>query len=173
MNDRFPALLRLLTAAALLAVVSACTSIAPSPSPSGSPPASSPPPPSSPPPSSGTSEIDGPLGNLAGTGWRVLRIDETVPVAGSEPTIAFRDGQMEGTTGCNSYGGQVMIEGTSFEAGELMMTLIGCMDEISEVEAAFIRAIHEANEIAAEGANLVIRGPGGSILLRPDATVAG
>jgi heat shock protein HslJ len=172
MNQRSRLLLRLLTGAALLAVVSACTAIAPSPSPSGSPPASQPPAASTP-PSAGTSEIDGLPGNLAGTGWRVLRIDDMVPVAGSEPTIAFRDGQMEGTTGCNSYGGQVTIEGTSFEAGDLMMTLIGCMDEISEMETAFIRAIHEANEIAAEGANLVIRGPGGSILLRPDATVAG
>jgi heat shock protein HslJ len=172
MNHRSRPLLRLLTGAALLVVVSACTSIAPSPSPSGSPPASQPPAASAP-PSAGTSEIDGQPGNLAGTGWRVLRIDDMVPVAGSEPTIAFRDGQLEGTTGCNSYGGQVTIEGTSFEAGELMMTLIGCMDEISEMETAFIRAIHEANEIAAEGANLVIRGPGGSILLRPDATVAG
>jgi heat shock protein HslJ len=173
MNDRPRPILRLVAAAVLVAVVGACTSIGPGPSPSGPSPSSPGPSASPAPPSAGTSEGDGQLGNLAGTGWRVLRIDDLVPVAGSEPTIAFKDGQMQGTTGCNSYGGPVTIRGSSFEAGGLMMTLIGCMDEIAEMETAFLQAINGATELAAEGANLVIRGPGGEIVLRPDATVAG
>jgi heat shock protein HslJ len=127
----------------------------------------------SPEPSEGAGEGNGQLGNLAGTGWRVLRVDDVVPVAGSEPTIAFTNGQMEGTTGCNSYGGPVAIQGATFTAGDMTMTLVGCLDEIGEMETAFLRAIDQADSIGAEGANLVIRGAGGTILLRPDATVGG
>jgi heat shock protein HslJ len=149
----------------------ACSAAGPSPSPSG-PPGSSPPSgaPGSAPPSAGQPN-EGAFANLVGTGWRVVRVDDTAPVAGSEPTIAFKEGRIEGTTGCNSYGGDVTINGATIEAGDMAMTLIGCMDEISEMETAFLAALDGAEELSSQGANLVIRGSGGEIVLRPDATV--
>jgi heat shock protein HslJ len=163
-------------AAVVLLGLAACGPSAGSPSASTTPPGSSP---SSPPGSSLAPSPEpsaegngaGIVGDLLGTGWRVLRVDDVAPVAGSEPTIAFTDGRIEGHTGCNSYGGPVTIEGTAFEAGDLAMTLIGCLDAIGDMETAFLRALDGADELAVRGANLVIRGDGGEILLRPDATV--
>ena len=174
MNARLTAARPLVLLAVLTAVlVAACASSSASPGPSDSPPPGSPPatgePPSSPPSSPPSAE--GGFGSLVGTGWRVVRIDDVVPVAGSEPTIAFKEGRIEGTTGCNSYGGSVEIHGSSMEAGDMAMTLIGCSDPISEMERAFLAALAGADELAAQGANLVIRGSAGEILLRPDATV--
>ena len=162
---------------AVMAVLSlaACGTATSSPSPTGAPsgsPTTSPAPtdPPSAAPSEGAGEGNN-VGALDGTGWRVLRIDDAAPVSGSEPTLAFKGGRIEGHTGCNSYGGPVTIQGSSFTAGDIAMTLIGCMDEIGTMETAFLHAIDQATELGAEGANLVIRGPGGEILLRPDASV--
>lgn len=164
-----------LALAVLVAVACGPTTVSPTPSGSAPPPAGSPdasaPPSAGPGSSDGASEV-GPIGNLVGTGWRVLQVDDLVPVAGSEPTVAFRaDGQVVGTTGCNGYGGSFRIDGLQLEIGDLGQTLIGCSDAIGAMELAFTRAMREANELAAQGANLIIRGPGGEILLRPDATV--
>jgi heat shock protein HslJ len=164
-------------AAVVLVGLAACGPSAGSPSPSTIPPAGSPsasPPGSSLGPSpepSAAGNGAGIVGGLLGTGWRVLRINDVAPVAGSEPTIAFKDGRIEGHTGCNSYGGPVTIDGTAFEAGDMTMTLIGCLDAIGDMETAFLRAVDGAQELGVQGANLVIRGDGGEILLRPDATV--
>jgi heat shock protein HslJ len=164
-------------AAVVLVVLAACGPSIGTPSPTTSPPGGAPT--ASPPGASLAPSPDpsaegngaGIVGGLVGTGWRVLRVDDVAPVPGSEPTIAFKDGRIEGHTGCNSYGGSATIEGTAFEAGDLAMTLIGCLDGIGDMETAFLRALHGADELAVQGANLLIRGDGGQILLRPDATI--
>ncbi len=96
-----------------------------------------------------------------------------MPEAGREPTLAFRDDLVVGSTGCNEYGGPVTIDGLTIEVGDVATTLILCEGPVGTMEAAFMRALNDATDLAPQGANLLIRGPGGEILLRPDATVGG
>lgn len=160
---------------ALTVALAACGPGPQSPSPSGSPaPPSAPPlesgPPSASPDASDPGEAGG-IGNLAGTGWRALQVGGVVPEAGSEPTVAFLGAEIGGSTGCNEYGAAVTTDGGRIEVGELTTTLILCEGPVGTMETAFVKALTEAEELVAQGANLLIRGPGGEILLRPDASV--
>jgi heat shock protein HslJ len=167
-------LLRRSLVASLFAVsVAACgPASSTAPPPSGSPfasPGPSGPPSASPAPSEGAG--NGAIGSLEGTGWRVLQVAGVVPEAGNEPTIAFRGGEALGSTGCNEYGGPVTIDGLAIDVGDLTQTLRLCEGPVGEMEIAFVQALTEAEALVPQGANLLIRGPGGEILLRPDATV--
>jgi heat shock protein HslJ len=161
----------------LAAVAAACGPTAASPSPSVSaPPASASPGVSgAPSASAGPSEPgeNGPIGNLDGTGWRVLQVGDVVPEAGSEPTIVFRGGEILGSTGCNEFGGPVTLSGLTIDVGDVTQTLRLCEGPVGAMETAFVTALNDAEELVVQGANLLIRGPGGEILLRPDATVGG
>ena len=44
-------------------------------------------------------------GRLAGNEWRAVDVNGFPVVAGSAPTIRLADGQVSGTTGCNTYTG--------------------------------------------------------------------
>lgn len=161
--------------ATLALTLVACGPAAVSPSPSGSatPPSASPP--ASVPPSSGPDGSEpgepGPIGNLDGTGWRVLHVGGVAPEAGSEPTIAFQGDEISGSTGCNEYGGPVAIDGLTIQIDDPTMTLRLCEGPVGTMETAFLAALRGAEELVVQGANLLIRGSGGEILLRPDATV--
>jgi heat shock protein HslJ len=43
--------------------------------------------------------------SLAGTAWTAVLVAGQPTVSGSEPTAAFTADRVEGTTGCNRYGG--------------------------------------------------------------------
>ena len=42
---------------------------------------------------------------LAGTAWKATSVAGQPVVAGHEPTATFTAAEVNGTTGCNSYGG--------------------------------------------------------------------
>jgi heat shock protein HslJ len=157
------------------ATMAACGPTATSPSPSVSaPPASASPGVSGAPsgsPAGSEPGQNGPIGNLDGTGWRVLQVGDVVPEAGSEPTVVFRGGEILGSTGCNEFGGPVSIDGLTIDVGDVTQTLRLCEGPVGEMETAFVTALDDAEDLVIQGANLLIRGPGGEILLRPDATV--
>jgi heat shock protein HslJ len=157
--------------------VAACgpAAVSPSPSASATPPSASPSGSASPSAGPDGSEPGepGPIGDLDGTGWRVLHVGGVVPEAGSEPTIAFLGGEIGGSTGCNEYGAPITLEGLSIEIDDPTMTLKLCEGPVGTMETAFLAALRGADELAVQGANLLIRGSGAEILLRPDATVGG
>lgn len=106
---------------------------------------------------------------LQGTAWRVVDMAGQAPVPGSEPTVVFADGGIQGTSGCNSYGGAIQIDGAAIKVGDLAMTLVGCGDRVGEIEGRFVKALSSADRAAvrADGM-LVLSGPDGEILLRRD-----
>jgi len=109
--------------------------------------------------------------SLEGSGWRAVTVGGRQPLAGREPTIAFSGGTVRGSTGCNTFGGTVKIQGTQITFGGLNSTLIGCEGPVAEIEALYPKLLAGSNQVDLRGLNLVLRGPAGEIVFRPDATV--
>jgi heat shock protein HslJ len=121
----------LLAAAALLIVVAAC---APTASPSPTPLA------------------------IEGVWWRAVSVNGVAPRTGAEPAFRLQDGRIEGTTGCNSFGGDARVVDGRLEAPELMQTLIGCEDAVAEVERLFNQALASA-ALSTDGTRLIVTAP--------------
>lgn len=109
---------------------------------------------------------------IDGTGWRATEVAGQPPVPGSEPTVFFDGGRIGGSTGCNSFGGEITLEGTSVKLGEIATTLIGCEAAIGDIERRFSEALAASQRltIRADG-TLVLSGPAGDLVFRSDPTV--
>ncbi len=80
---------------------------------------------------------------LAGTNWRAA------PVAGQprRRQRTHRDvhrDRVNGTTGCNSFGGGYTYADGGVAIGELRMTIMGCIGPIGDVEGRFTQAMTAA-----------------------------
>lgn len=113
-----------------------------------------------------------PGASLDGTGWRAVEVLGQPPVAGREPTVYFETDRIGGSTGCNGFGGDITIDGTSVKLGEIASTLIGCEGAIGEVEGRFIQGLGAVDRLSvrADGM-LVLSGAAGDLVFRPDASV--
>ena len=86
-----------------------------------------------------------PIG-LVGPTWVVSTIGGNDTVADSRPTMTFgADGQVQGTGGCNSYGGPYKLDGAAIDIGDLASTMMMCADQsIGAQETAFFTALSDA-----------------------------
>jgi heat shock protein HslJ len=102
--------------------------------------------------------------SLAGTAWKAVLVAGQPTVAGTEPTAAFGADRVEGTTGCNSYGGSYRYASGSIDFGDLMSTAMGCEGAISAVEQRFVAALNGASTASVDPTGrLIVDGAGGSI----------
>jgi len=106
---------------------------------------------------------------LAGSAWRVVSVNGRPPIAGSEPTAVFTASSVQGSAGCNSYGGPYSYDAAtgSIAFRDIAQTLVLCVEPArNDIEALFMRAINQASSasIDPEG-RLVLSGPGGEIVL--------
>lgn len=99
--------------------------------------------------------------DLPGTSWNLVDLDGAAPVGETTPGITFtEDGTVTGTTGCNSFNGQVTIDGSQLSFGPLATTRMACLDPaVAEQEQAFLAALEAvtAYTIDTEG-RLVLEG---------------
>ena len=61
---------------------------------------------------------------LDGTSWELYAYRKTRPIEGSTLTISFENGQVSGTSGCNSYGGSYEVHGEKLTVDEVFATLM-------------------------------------------------
>ncbi len=106
---------------------------------------------------------------FVGPNWTAITIRGQAPVPGSEPTIQFVGGNVNGSGGCNHFsGGFRYDEATGAVAfDQLAMTAMACVDQrVGAVETAFSGALAQANQLALDGdGRLHLAGPGGEIVL--------
>jgi heat shock protein HslJ len=102
---------------------------------------------------------------LAGTSWMAISVAGQPVVPDHPPTATFTATEMDGTTGCNSYGGGYRCIDGAIALGPLRMTLMACIGPIGEVESRFTAAMTGATTavIDAKG-QLTIDGTAGSIV---------
>jgi heat shock protein HslJ len=60
---------------------------------------------------------------------------------GVTPTLRLEDGQVSGSTGCNSFSGPYTLDGTSLTFGALAATAMACEDTNGAVEAPYLVAL--------------------------------
>jgi heat shock protein HslJ len=82
---------------------------------------------------------------LNGTSWSLGAIDETPTLQGILVTLAFADGQVSGSSGCNSYGGSYKVNGEKITIRSLVSTLMACQDmDIMEQEQTYMQYLQNA-----------------------------
>ena len=79
---------------------------------------------------------------------------------GSPVTFDVTGTQIGGTSGCNSYGGQMVLDGSSISIGDLTSTAMMCTPEAMAVEIPYTSALPEVDTVSLDGDELVLTGPG-------------
>jgi heat shock protein HslJ len=84
-------------------------------------------------------------------------------------TLSFEEeGRIGGTAACNSYGGEVSIDGDRLEVAELSQTEMACEPpSVMEVEAAYLGALARVDRFREEGDRLVLEGPDVELVFEP------
>jgi heat shock protein HslJ len=132
--------LRSLPAAALLAVVTGCGGAA------GSPP-----------------EVTG--------DWELVEFSQDGVVrpepAGGRATLTVADGELGGTSFCNSYSGTYRLDGDDLSVSGLGGTEIGCAAEVMAAETAYLTALAAVDQAANTDGFLVLTGADAELRFRP------
>ena len=94
---------------------------------------------------------------LDGTSWELYAISKLFPIEGSHITLEFKDGQVSGNSGCNSFGGEYQAKGNKLEIGMLMSTLMACADPVMmEQETTFVQMLGDAQRFEIVDGQLLI-----------------
>jgi heat shock protein HslJ len=123
----------------------------------------------------GDAGSDGPASDLDGS-WELVRgsgPDGPVPLVASAPITLVIDGtQWGGVSACNSYGGEVQVDGDRLTNGSYAVTEMYCMDEdIMESEMAYLAALQAATQVSLGSGELVLTGPEVELVFRAQAPV--
>jgi heat shock protein HslJ len=103
---------------------------------------------------------------LDGTTWQLVELGGTNDVqepGGLPPiTVRFEGGQISGSAGCNSYGGNYRATETTITITNLSQTLMACTaDEVMRRESAYMSALQAADAYTVDGEHLTLQYAGG------------
>lgn len=113
--------------------------------------------------------------DLTGTRWVVTSIDGRAPVRGETLTADFGvDGRINGNSGCNSFSGPYLQNGSSVQIGELLSTRRACTDSTRQRQETRMLALLEGTStVKARRDQITLSTRGGSIVLEPGDVVIG
>jgi len=96
---------------------------------------------------------------LADTEWQLAFIRKTTPIAGTNISISFENGEIRGTSGCNTYFGSYEIEGEKIKFNEIAMTEMACLDPegVMQQEQDYLSFLSEVVLFSIEGNQLILR----------------
>jgi heat shock protein HslJ len=95
----------------------------------------------------GTPKTDQPRAGgaaLSGTEWVLTSLSGNVPIEGTQITLRFGDGSLEGSAGCNTYQGSYTATEDSLRLSDLYWTEMGCLEPegILDQEMAYLTALN-------------------------------
>lgn len=95
---------------------------------------------------------------LDGTAWTLTAYRKSKPLPGTEITLSFTDGEVQGSAGCNSYGGSYSLDGQNLTIQELYATEMYCMDPegIMEQESDYLGSLRQVNRFDLTGDQLIL-----------------
>jgi heat shock protein HslJ len=111
----------------------------------------------SPPPSSpGAVDADGDWRLVGGTSDGVA-----LPmVPGADITMTVDGSRISGRSGCNQYGGEIVVADGRVRFGSLFMTEMACDEPIMASEAAYHAALGKVRAASLDSDTLTLSGPG-------------
>jgi heat shock protein HslJ len=94
-----------------------------------------------------SAEPDQPPGEgvaLPGTEWALTSLNGEALIEGTQITLALSAASIEGSAGCNTYGGTYAASGDSLRLSDLYRTEMGCMEPegILEQELAYLNLLN-------------------------------
>jgi heat shock protein HslJ len=88
-------------------------------------------------------------------------------------TATFADGQLTGSAGCNSYGGEYTTAGNTLLLSPVIATRMACLDEgVMAAEDAYFNALASAGAYAVDGNLLTIPYAAGQLTFMAAAPAA-
>jgi heat shock protein HslJ len=90
-----------------------------------------------------------------GSQWKLVSINEHQLIPGSQISLSFDNGTVQGNGGCNSYGGRYTTRSFNMiNVYEVISTLIGCSEGIRQQEEAYFKSLHDAAFYRVSGGSL-------------------
>lgn len=80
---------------------------------------------------------------LNGTSWIVSSIAGAPTLSNHQPTLAFADGRVSGSTGCNTISGAYTQSGDGVTFSPLAMTQMACAQSLMSQETALLTALNK------------------------------
>ena len=103
---------------------------------------------------------------LNGTDWTLAAISGKAPVAGSNVTLKFEQGNVSGSGGCNQYNGSYTTSGSTLTFGPIAATKRACLERDKNAqETAYFEALSKVVAYEVSGDRLKLRNAGGTTLL--------
>ena len=94
---------------------------------------------------------------LAGTSWQLLQLGPSGALSENLPTLTFStDGKVSGSGGCNTFNGTVTMSGMAIKFGALAATKKSCSKEVDAQEAAYFKALEQAQTFEMRATSLLI-----------------
>lgn len=111
--------------------------------------------------------------DLSNTHWTLVSISGQPVHTGSSVTLLFgADGHVGGSAGCNTYGGEYTLTGSTLTVGELVSTLMACEESIMQQESAYLAALQSAVSVEQVNGQLVVAyGEGQQLVFAPALTL--
>lgn len=81
---------------------------------------------------------------LDGTQWRIVSIDDRPVVAGAEANLAFANGQISGTAGCNRLAGGFASDGNRLTVSQAAVTRMMCRPELMAQETRLLELLRQS-----------------------------
>jgi heat shock protein HslJ len=105
---------------------------------------------------------------LDGTGWVLEPACLPVPVPGGvEVTLAFLEGRLAGSAGCNRYSGSCLPSADGdLDVGAVVRTMMACLPAIMAVEDAYLLALDRVTGYRLDVGRLELLDASGTVVLR-------
>jgi heat shock protein HslJ len=110
-------------------------------------------------PADPTAEGTGEAVSLDGTSWLLTEINGEPALEGVEVTLIFEVGAAAGNAGCNSFGGDVTVDGGNITFGQLVSTMMLCAEDpegLGAQEMEYLETLQAATTYRVEGDQLTI-----------------
>jgi len=117
-----------------------------------------------------------PNDSLAGSKWQLTSINGTpIPVPTTSKTVTLEfdsEGQVNGSGGCNSFGGSYQVQGDSLSFGPIISTKMACVDETAmQQESQYFQILQGATKYSVAPEQLTIVGQGSDTLVFTTASI--
>ncbi len=107
---------------------------------------------------------------LDGTSWVLVGYGLAAVLPGTQITATFEDGQVGGSSGCNTYGGSYEVKGESISVAKIFMTEMACLDPegVMEQEQTYLEYLSGVTTFrVSEGQLQMTRPDGETLVFRP------
>lgn len=106
-------------------------------------------------------------GDVEGVVWVLTRFgpanSQVAPSAGSRLDLMFEQGRVSGSSGCNSYAGSYVLDGTALGIGGLASTRRACAPALMTQEDEYQKILRAVETVTLVGDRLTLSSPAGML----------